>query len=110
MGVIERTAYTLYCTVLYIDPEQGLVGKHRKLMPTGGERIIWGFGDGSTLPVFKTGAGTVGAVICWENYMPMMRSAMYGKGSMYTARPPLMTVIRGWPACSISLLKDVAMC
>lgn len=80
MGVIERTAYTLYCSVLYIDPEQGLVGKHRKLMPTGGERIIWGFGDGSTLPVFKTDAGTVGAVICWENYMPMMRSAMYGKG------------------------------
>lgn len=80
MGVIERTAYTLYCTVLYIDPDQGLVGKHRKLMPTGGERVIWGFGDGSTLPVFKTGVGTVGAVICWENYMPMMRSAMYSKG------------------------------
>ena len=80
MGVIERTAYTLYCTVLYIDPEQGLVGKHRKLMPTGGERVIWGFGDGSTLPIFKTGVGTVGAVICWENYMPMMRSAMYSKG------------------------------
>lgn len=80
LGVIERTAYTLYCTVLYIDPEQGLVGKHRKLMPTGGERVIWGFGDGSTLPVFKTGVGTVGAVICWENYMPMMRSAMYSKG------------------------------
>lgn len=80
LGVIERTAYTLYCSVLYIDPEQGLVGKHRKLMPTGGERVIWGFGDGSTLPVFKTDVGTVGAVICWENYMPMMRSAMYSKG------------------------------
>lgn len=80
MGAIERTAYTLYCSVLYIDPEQGLVGKHRKLMPTGGERVIWGFGDGSTLPVFKTDVGTVGAVICWENYMPMMRSAMYSKG------------------------------
>lgn len=80
MGVIERTAYTLYCTVLYIDAEQGLVGKHRKLMPTGGERLIWGFGDGSTLPAFATSAGTVGAVICWENYMPMMRAAMYNKG------------------------------
>lgn len=80
MGVIERTPYTLYCTVVYIDPKIGLVGKHRKLMPTGGERLVWGFGDGSTLPVFDTIAGRIGAVICWENYMPMLRSAMYAKG------------------------------
>lgn len=80
MGVIERTPYTLYCTVVYIDPKEGLVGKHRKLMPTGGERVVWGFGDGSTLPVFDTTAGRIGAVICWENYMPMLRSTMYAKG------------------------------
>lgn len=79
MGIIERTPYTLYCTVVYIDPDNGLVGKHRKLMPTGGERVMWGFGDGSTLPVFDTVAGRIGAVICWENYMPMLRSAMYAK-------------------------------
>jgi nitrilase len=56
------------------------MGKHRKLMPTAMERLIWGFGDGSTLPVFKTPLGKLGAVICWENYMPMLRMAMYAKG------------------------------
>jgi nitrilase len=62
------------------------VGKHRKLMPTAAERLIWGFGDGSTLPVFETSLGRIGAVICWENYMPMLRMAMYDQGvSMYCA-------------------------
>ena len=86
VGVIERDGATLYCTALYFDGEKGLVGKHRKLMPTAGERLIWGFGDGSTLPVFKTGMGTVGAVICWENYMPALRMHMYHQGvSLYCA-------------------------
>jgi nitrilase len=49
-------------------------------MPTAGERLLWGFGDGSTMPVFATPAGNIGAVICWENYMPMLRMAMYAKG------------------------------
>ena len=49
-------------------------------MPTGSERLVWGFGDGSTLPVFDTPLGKVGAVICWENYLPLMRAAMYAKG------------------------------
>jgi nitrilase len=57
-----------------------LRGKHRKLMPTAAERLVWGFGDGSTLPVFDTAVGRVGAVVCWENYMPLLRMAMYGKG------------------------------
>ncbi|MDQ2067836.1 carbon-nitrogen hydrolase family protein [Xinfangfangia sp. CPCC 101601] len=86
IGVIERDGATLYCTVLYFDGDKGLVGKHRKLMPTAGERLIWGFGDGSTLPVFKTRLGTIGAVICWENYMPALRMHMYHQGvSLYCA-------------------------
>lgn len=80
IGVLERAGGTLYCTALFFDGAQGLVGKHRKLMPTGAERLIWGFGDGSTMPVFETSLGKVGAVICWENYMPMLRMAMYDKG------------------------------
>lgn len=86
IGVIERDGATLYCTALYFDGEKGLVGKHRKLMPTAGERLIWGFGDGSTMPVFKTELGTIGAVICWENYMPALRMHMYHQGvSLYCA-------------------------
>ncbi|MBU5236527.1 nitrilase-related carbon-nitrogen hydrolase, partial [Vibrio cholerae] len=54
LGVIERSGSTLYCTVLYFEPSGGLVAKHRKLMPTGTERLIWGKGDGSTLPVIDT--------------------------------------------------------
>jgi len=79
IGVIERDGGTLYCTVLFFDPQAGYLGKHRKLMPTGSERLVWGFGDGSTLPVYETGCGRVGSVICWENYMPMLRAAMYGQ-------------------------------
>jgi nitrilase len=79
IGVIERDGGTLYCTALFFSPD-GYLGKHRKLMPTAAERLVWGFGDGSTLPVFDTPLGRVGAVICWENYMPMLRMAMYSKG------------------------------
>lgn len=86
VGVIERDGATLYCTALYIDGAKGVVGKHRKLMPTAGERLIWGFGDGSTMPVFHTELGTVGAVICWENYMPALRMHMYHQGvTLYCA-------------------------
>lgn len=86
VGVIERDGATVYCTALYFDGDKGLVGKHRKLMPTAAERLIWGFGDGSTLPVFKTDMGTIGAVICWENYMPALRMHMYHQGvSLYCA-------------------------
>ena len=80
IGVIERTAGTLYCSVLFIGPDGRLLGKHRKLMPTAMERLIWGFGDGSTLTVIPTPIGRIGAVICWENYMPQLRLAMYGQG------------------------------
>ncbi len=80
VGVIERGGGTLYCSVLFFSPEGELLGKHRKVMPTASERLIWGFGDGSTLPVFETPLGKLGAVICWENYMPLLRAAMYRKG------------------------------
>lgn len=80
VGVIERGGSTLYCTAVFIDPEHGYAGKHRKLMPTASERLIWGQGDGSTLTVAETSAGRVGAAICWENFMPLLRTAMYAKG------------------------------
>lgn len=79
IGCIERDFGTLYCTVLFFDGARGFIGKHRKLMPTAGERLIWGFGDGSTMPVFETSLGRIGAVICWENYMPMLRMHMYNQ-------------------------------
>jgi nitrilase len=80
IGTIERSGGTLYCTVLYFSPEGALLGRHRKVMPTAMERIIWGFGDGSTLQVLDTPLGKLGAVICWENYMPLLRTTMYAKG------------------------------
>ena len=79
IGVVERDGGTLYCSALFFSPD-GYLGKHRKVMPTAAERLVWGFGDGSTLPVFDTSFGRLGAVICWENYMPLLRMAMYSKG------------------------------
>jgi nitrilase len=84
VGVIERDTQgsggTLYCTLLYFGPDGRLLGKHRKLKPTAAERFIWGEGDGSTLPVLETELGKIGGLICWENYMPLARMTMYGKG------------------------------
>ncbi len=84
IGVIERDTQfsqgTLYCTLLYFGPDGKLLGKHRKLKPTGSERLIWGEGDGSTLTVLETELGKIGGLICWENYMPLARMAMYSKG------------------------------
>jgi nitrilase len=83
IGVIEKDAIsrgTLYCTLLYFGPDGKLLGKHRKLKPTAAERIIWGEGDGSTLTTLDTPLGVIGGLICWENYMPLARNAMYRKG------------------------------
>ena len=86
VGVIERELGTCYCTVLFFGPDGQLLGKHRKLMPTAMERMIWGFGDGSTLTTVDSPYGRIGAVICWENYMPMLRMAMYSKNvALYCA-------------------------
>ena len=84
IGVVERdTSFsggTLYCTLLYLGPDGRVLGKHRKLKPTGAERLIWGEGDGSTLTVLETELGMIGGLICWENYMPLARATMYAKG------------------------------
>ena len=90
VGVIERDSQfgggTLYCTLLYFGPTGELLGKHRKLKPTAAERLIWGEGDGSTLTVIETEFGKLGGLICWENYMPLARMAMYSKGvALYLA-------------------------
>jgi nitrilase len=86
-SVIERGGDTLYCTALFFGEDGAFLGKHRKLMPTAAERLVWGFGDGSTLSVFDTRLGRIGAVICWENYMPMLRMAMYAKGVQLYCAP-----------------------
>lgn len=84
VGVIERdrerTPGTLYCSILYLAPDGRILGTHRKLKPTGSERLIWGEGDGSTLSVHATELGRIGGLICWENYMPLARTALYAKG------------------------------
>jgi len=84
IGVVERgeggARGTLYCTLLYFGPDGRLLGKHRKLKPTAAERLIWGEGDGSTLTALHTDLGIIGGLICWENYMPLARMAMYDKG------------------------------
>ena len=87
IGVVERDGGTLYCAVLFFAPDGTLLGKHRKLMPTAAERLVWGFGDGSTMPVFDTRIGRLGAVICWENYMPLLRMHMYSQGVQLYCAP-----------------------
>ncbi len=86
-GVIERDGGTLYCTMLYFDASGKLAGKHRKLMPTAMERLIWGFGDGSTMAVHTMAAGRVGGLICWENYMPLARTHLYAQGVEFYCTP-----------------------
>ncbi|ESQ81393.1 carbon-nitrogen hydrolase family protein [Asticcacaulis benevestitus] len=80
VGVIERDGGTLYCSTLTYAPSGRILYKHRKLMPTALERLVWGFGDGSTINVVDTPIGRIGSVICWENYMPLLRAAMYSRG------------------------------
>ncbi len=82
IGVNEKDTVsgTLYCSIFYYSPEGDLIGKHRKIKPTAQERVIWGEDDGTTLSTFDTQVGKIGGLICWENYMPMARMAMYQKG------------------------------
>jgi nitrilase len=82
VGVDERDDRdsTIYNTLLHFAPDGTLAARHRKLMATGGERLVWGMGDGSTLTVTETGFGRLGGLICWENYMPLARAALYAQG------------------------------
>lgn len=80
MGITERENKSLFCTQLFFSPTKGMVGKHRKIKPTASERVIWAEGDAGTLTTFKTPFGVIGTLICWENFMPGARMAMYNKG------------------------------
>lgn len=107
MGVTERdteaSGASLYNTLIYFGPGGEILGKHRKLVPTGGERIVWAQGDGSTLEVYDTPLGKLGGLICWENYMPLARYAMYAWGTqLYVAA----TWDRGEPW--LSTLRHIA--
>ena len=104
IGAIERDGATLYCTVLFFAPTGEYLGKHRKLVPTASERLVWGQGDGSTMPVFETPIGKLGAAICWENYMPLYRTALYAKGvQLYLA--PTADSRDGW----IASMRHIAL-
>lgn len=85
IGLSERNAEasggSMYNTLLYINAQGEIMGKHRKLVPTGGERLVWAQGDGSTLDVYETPLGRIGGLICWENYMPLARYALYAWGT-----------------------------
>jgi nitrilase len=87
IGVVERERGTLYCSSLLFSPERGLIAKHRKLIPTGAERLIWGMGDGSTMEVMETELGRIGMAICWENYMPLYRQHLYNQGVQIWCAP-----------------------
>lgn len=90
IGVIEKeeVSGTLYCSAIFVDPIKGYINKHRKLMPTATEKLIWGCGDGSTLPIVTGPNNTkVSASICWENYMPLMRYNYYKQGVQIYCAP-----------------------
>jgi nitrilase len=104
MGANEREEHggTVYNTILYFDDGGRLLGKHRKLVPTHAERLVWGMGDGSDLAVHQTAVGRVGGLICWENSMPLARFALYAQGidiwvapTLATHEPWVATILRG---------------
>lgn len=99
IGVTEKQNDngSLYCSMLYLSPTDGLLGVHRKIKPTGTERLIWAEADGSSLVTFQTKVGRLGGLICWENYMPLARMSMYRKGvEIYIA--PTADSRDGWTA------------
>jgi nitrilase len=110
VGVSERDEHgaTIYNTVLYFSPEGTLAGRHRKLIPTGSERTVWGMGDGSTLRVVDTGQARIGGLICWENYMPLARFHLYAQGiDVWIA--PTLAVGDGWIATMRHLARENRM-
>jgi nitrilase len=107
IGVNERETHgtTIYNTTLYFGPDGRLLGKHRKLMPTGSERTVWGMGDGSTLPVIDTPHGRLSGLTCWENYMPLTRFYLYARGvDIWTA--PTLAAGDGWIATMRHIARE----
>ncbi|MEX2528591.1 MAG: carbon-nitrogen hydrolase family protein [Gemmatimonadota bacterium] len=107
MGVNERNAEssnsTLYNTLLYLGPDGRVLGKHRKLIPTAGERLVWGQAAGNDLQVFDLPFGRVSGLLCWENYMPLARYSLTAMGEQIHVAP---TWDRGEPW--ISTMRHVA--
>jgi nitrilase len=110
IGVEERERHggTIYNTLLYFSPEGVLAERHRKLVPTGAERTVWGMGDGSTLTVVDTAFGRVGGLICWENYMPLARFHMYAQGVDLWVAPTLASG-DGWIATMRHIARENRM-
>lgn len=108
IGVNERDGGTLYNTLLWLQPDGEVLGAHRKLMPTGAERLVWGYGDGSTLRVHDTPVGRLGGLICWENYMPLARYALYQQGLEVMSPRPGTTARCGCRPCSTSPRRDAS--
>ena len=111
IGVTERPARagTLYNTLLYFGPDGAILGRHRKLMPTFTERLVWGMGDGTTLRVIETPQGIVGGLICWENYMPLARTALYAQGEQIHVAPTLNHASERWLAAMRHIANEGRM-
>ena len=107
IGVNERQPHgaTIYNTLLYFGPDGQLLGTHRKLVPTGSERTVWGMGDGSTLEVVPTELGRIGGLICWENYMPLARFHLYAQGIDVWLAPTLARG-DGWVATMRHIARE----
>jgi len=107
IGIDEREPHgsTIYNTLLYFAPDGSLMGKHRKLMPTGSERTVWGMGDGSTLDTYETSFGRLGGLICWENYMPLARFYLYSQGVDVWVAPTLAQG-DGWVATMRHIARE----
>jgi nitrilase len=99
LGIAERSGASVHATLVAIDPERGVVGAHRKLIPTYGERTVWALGDGHGLRVHNVGGVLVGGLNCWENWMPLARHALYAAGEELH--------VAAWPG-SAAMTADIA--
>src|SRR5690348_6187434 len=91
IGIHERDSSfsrgTMYNTIVIVGPDGEILNRHRKLVPTNPERMVWGMGDASGLKVVNTPAGRLGSLVCWESYMPLARYALYAQGMEIYVNP-----------------------